>query len=90
MPKAMDTLETHFELWGMGRGLGGNMIRLPHGGRSTGTRLKVVLAPVREVTPQVDIPGPNSRCWGGLPHRRHEGSAWTQLANALLCMDPTQ
>ena len=32
-------------------------------------------------TPQVDIPGPKSRRWGGVPHRRLGMTAWTHLAN---------
>ena len=45
----------------------------------TGRRL--LCAPVEEKVPQVDIPGPKSRCWGGVPHRRLGLTAWMHLAN---------
>ena len=37
--------------------------------------------PVGETTPQVAIPGPTSRRWGEVPHRRLGMAAWTHLAN---------
>ena len=37
--------------------------------------------PVGETTPQVAIPGPTSRRWGEVLHRRLGMAAWTHLAN---------
>ena len=42
---------------------------------------RLLCAPVGETTPQVDIPGPTSRRWGEVPHRRLGMAAWTHLAN---------
>ena len=53
----------------------------------TGRRL--LCAPVEEKTPQVDILGPKSRHWGGVPHCKFGMTAWTHLA-ALICVDPTR
>ena len=38
-------------------------------------------APIGEMTPQVDIPGPTSRRWGEVPHCLLWMAAWTHLAN---------
>ena len=46
----------------------------------TGGRL--LCAPVGEVTPRVDILGPNSRCWGGVLYRLSGVSTWMPLANS--------
>ena len=47
------------------------------------------VAPSGETTPQVDIPGPTSRRWGELPHRRLGIAAWTHLANSKgICFPP--
>ena len=56
----------------------------------TGTRL--LYASIGEVTPQVDILRPKSRCWGRVPHHWYCMPTWMYLANgdALLCVDPTQ
>ena len=43
---------------------------------------RLLCAPVGEKTPQVDIPGPKSRCWGEAPHRWRGMTAWTHLANS--------
>ena len=42
---------------------------------------RLLCAPVGETTPQVAIPGPTSRRWGEVPHRRLGMAAWTHLAN---------
>ena len=42
---------------------------------------RLLCAPVGETTPQVDIPGPTSRRWGEVPHRRLGMAACTHLAN---------
>ena len=42
---------------------------------------RLLCAPVGETTPQVAIPGPISRRWGEVPHRRLGMAAWTHLAN---------
>ena len=56
---------------------------------------RLLCAPVKETTQQVDIPGPTSRRWGEVPHRRLGMAAWTYLANgegtfAFLCADSTR
>ena len=44
-------------------------------------------APVGETTPQVAIPGPTSRRWGEVPHRRLGMAAWTHLAKGKgICL----
>ena len=64
---------------GEGRGF---VLRSPKDGLSAGTWLERLLcAPVGETTPQVAIPGPTSRRWGEVPHRRLGMAAWTHLAN---------
>ena len=42
-------------------------------------------SPVGEKTPQVDIPGPKNRRWGGLPHCRFGMTPSTHLANGEGC-----
>ena len=42
---------------------------------------RLLCAPVGEKTPQVDMLGPKSRHWGGVPHRQFGMTAWTHLAN---------
>ena len=42
---------------------------------------RLLCAPVGETTPQVAIPGPTSRRWGEVPHRRLGMAAWTHVAN---------
>ena len=76
----------HGHKWG--DGVRGPRMRSPQGGLSAATnRRKVVRCPRREATPQVDILGPKSRRWGGVPHRRYGSSTWTPLVNGkgLLC-----
>ena len=59
----------------------GHRMRSSQGGLSARRgRLKVVLCPLGEVSPQVDILGPKSRRWGGAPHRQYGVSAWTHLS----------
>ena len=56
---------------------------LPQEGLSAGMhRRRWLCAPVGEVTLQVDILGPKSRHWGGIPHRQYGVSTWTYLANS--------
>ena len=50
-------------------------------------RSKFGLCPIREVTPQVGIPGPNSSLHRGLI-QWHGVSAWMHLANTKGCCLP--
>ena len=70
----------HVEQGRKGEGRG-NVMHSPKGGLSAGIwRQEVVMCPVGEKTPQVDIPGPTSCRWGEVPHRRLGMATWTHVA----------